>query len=138
MNNEGKILDLILDGAGKTAAELTHDLRVIGNGDMANGITQIADFAAKSGFDVGHYAGVKKGLCYGLTLAGIVLLMNQLYKWHIKKLEKNAAMWQRFEDQCRTDDEDISIEVMMEKTQAEQAKVSVETEEAEPTVEEAS
>ena len=28
MNNEEKILDLVLNGAGKTAAELTHELKI--------------------------------------------------------------------------------------------------------------
>lgn len=100
MNNEGKILDLVLNGAGKTAADLTHELRTIGNGDMAEGIAQIANFAAESGFKVGYTAGVKVGVCGSLVLASAGFLL--FYKWHIGKIEKSAAMRQHFEDNHRT------------------------------------
>lgn len=101
MGNEGKILDLILDGAGRDASMLTHDLKAIGNGDMAEGIAQVADFAARSGFEVGHLSGMKKGVCIGLVVGAAGYGISRLYKWHINKVEKRAAMWQRFEDQGR-------------------------------------
>lgn len=132
MDNEGKILDLVLCGAGKTAAELTHDLRTIGNGDMAEGIAQIADFAARSGFNTGEHFGVKKGLCYGLLLASAGLAINQLYKWHIHKVEEDAAMWQRVEDQSRAADKEHWAEFEALKEKVAQMESEEEGEEVAP------
>lgn len=101
MNNEGKILDLIFNGAERCAPDLTHDLRIIGNGDMAEGITQIADYCIGAGYEVGEKFGTKKGIGIGLAIAATGLGVHAIYKWHIKKVEEKAAMWQRLEDQGR-------------------------------------
>lgn len=129
MNNEGKILDLVLNGAGKTAAELTHELRSIGNGDMAGGIAQVANFAAESGFEVGHTMGIKSGICYGLALAGTGFLIHRLYRWHIGKVEKRAAMWQHFEDDHRVAQKEHWAEFEELKAKAVQEPSEEETEE---------
>lgn len=101
MDNEGRILDLILNGAGRAASDLTHDLSVVGNGDMAEGITQIANYCIGAGYEAGEKFGTKKGVGIGLAIATVGLGVHALYKWHIKNVEKRAAMWQRFEDQGR-------------------------------------
>lgn len=101
MNNEGKILDLIFNGAGRCASDLTHDLSAVGNGDMAEGITQIADFCIGAGYEAGEKFGTKKGIGIGLAIAAIGFGTHALYKWHMKNVEKRAAMWQRLDDDSR-------------------------------------
>lgn len=124
MANEGKILDLVLNGAGKCASDLTHDLRIVGNGDMAEGITQIADFCIDAGFDAGEKLGTKKGIGIGLAIAAIGVGVHVIYKWHIKNVEKRAAMWQRFDDDCRASDKEhwAEYKVLKEKVAQQETK----------------
>ena len=93
MDNEGKILDLIFNGVGRCAPDLTHDLSVVGNGDMAEGISQIANYCIGAGYEAGEKFGVKKGIGIGLAIATVGLGVHVLYKWHIKNVEEQAAMW---------------------------------------------
>lgn len=128
MDNEGKILDLIFNGVGKAAPDLTHDLKAIGNGDMAEGIAQVADFAMRSGFDMGHFTGIKKGVCIGLAVAVAGFGASKLYKRHIKKVEKQAAMWQHFEDDWRASTKEHWAEYEELKAKAAQEQEEIETE----------
>lgn len=66
MGHESDILDLILSSAGKTAPYMTEKLSKIGDGSMAEGISALADFAAKSGMEIGEKVGLKKGAVLGI------------------------------------------------------------------------
>lgn len=129
MDNEVKIMDLIFNGAGKAAPNLTHDLRVIGNGDMAEGIAQIADFAARSGFETGHFSGMKKGVCIGLAMAAVGYGVSKLCKRYNQKVVEQATMWQRFDDDCRASEKVHWAEYEELKAKAAQEPSEEETEE---------
>lgn len=128
MNNEGKILDLIFNGAGRCAPDLTHDLSVVGNGDMAEGISQIANYCIGAGYEAGEKFGVKKGIGIGLAIATVGLGVHALYKRHIKKVEEQAAMWQRFDDDCRASEKARQAEYEELKAKAAQESTKIETE----------
>lgn len=130
MGNEGKILDLIFNGAGRCAPDLTHDLCVVGNGDMAEGITQIANYCIGAGYEAGEKFGTKKGIGIGLAIATVGLGVHALYKWHIKNVEKRAAMWQRFDDDCRASEKAHWAEYEELKAEAAQKPAEEETKEA--------
>lgn len=74
MGHENDILELILSSAGKAAPYITEKLSKIGNGSMSEGISALADFAAKSGMEIGEKGGLKKGIVLGafgtLTVLG--------------------------------------------------------------------
>lgn len=129
MGNEGKILDLILDGVGRDASMLTHDLKAIGNGDMAEGIAQVADFAARSGFDVGRTLGMKKGICIGLAAGAVGFVASKLWERHNQKVAAQAAMWQRFDDDCRASEKAHWAEYEELKAEAAQKPAEEETKE---------
>lgn len=128
MGDEGKILDLIFNGAGRCAPDLTHDLSVVGNGDMAEGITQIANYCIDAGYEAGEKFGTKKGIGIGLAIATVGLGVHALYKWHIKNVEKRAAMWQRFDDDCRASEKAHWAEYEELKVKAAQEQAEIETE----------
>ena len=128
MNNEGKILDLIFNGAGRCAPDLTHDLSVVGNGDMAEGISQIANYCIGAGYEAGEKFGVKKGIGIGLAIATVGLGVHALYKRHIKNVEEQAAMWQRFDDDCRASEKTRQAEYEELKAKAAQESTKIETE----------
>lgn len=130
MGDEGKILDLIFNGAGRCAPDLTHDLSVVGNGDMAEGITQIANYCIGAGYEAGEKFGTKKGIGIGLAIATVGLGVHALYKWHIKNVEKRAAMWQRFDDDCHASEKAHWAEYEELKAKATRKPSEEETEEA--------
>lgn len=66
MEHENDILDLILSSAGKAAPYMTEKLSKIGDGSMAEGISALADFSAKSGMEIGEKVGLKKGAVLGI------------------------------------------------------------------------
>lgn len=66
MEHESDILELILSSAGKAAPYMTEKLSKIGDGSMAEGISALADFAAKSGIEIGEKVGLKKGVVLGV------------------------------------------------------------------------
>lgn len=66
MGHESDILDLILSSTGKAAPYMTEKLSKIGDGSMAEGISALADIAAKSGMEIGEKVGLKKGVVLGI------------------------------------------------------------------------
>lgn len=93
MGHEGDILDLVLSSAGKTAPYMTQKLSVIGDGSMAEGISALANFAAKSGMEIGEKVGIRKGVGLGvlgtLTLIGTVKVALDFRQ---KRIERIAAL----------------------------------------------
>ncbi len=90
MGHESEILDLILSSAGKAAPYMTEKLSKIGDGSMAEGISELVEFGAKSGMDIGEKNGLKKGVVLGalgtFTIWGAVKIVLDFRQRRIERI----------------------------------------------------
>ena len=65
MSGAGNAIKSLLLDNGQTGSDMTHGLKVAGNGDMKNGIKRVAAFFLEEGKQIGYKMGEKSGRIQG-------------------------------------------------------------------------
>ena len=88
MNNISKEITELLSDSCKAAPDMTHSLKIIGDGDMKNGMKTVAEFFTESG--------MKKGALLGtvgtLTVVGLIVGIKELYSMNKANKEKGEKI----------------------------------------------
>ncbi len=67
MTETGNAVKSLIFESGKTSPEMTHDLKVLGKGNMQNGIKQLASFFLDEGRQSGYHLGERNGVIKGVA-----------------------------------------------------------------------
>ena len=88
MGRISKAVEELISTNGKAAPDMTHALKVMGDGDMQNGVKRFANYFLEEGKERGFVAGEKSGI-----MKGAVITVSILSLVHIGKniLDRNAT-----------------------------------------------
>ena len=87
--------------AGRSAADMTHILKKVGNGNMQQGIRRISLNSYKEGVMNGKQIGTIRGSIVGSAATGVLLLIVQGIKWFkerrkiAKEIEREKAIYRQ-------------------------------------------
>lgn len=102
------IANLITTG-GKTGPQMTHALKVLGNGDMQQGLIRIAKFflaEGKSYIVVGRLQGVVGG-AVGTGLIFLIIKLIKDRRKTSKQKEEGKAIMDAFKQESESQEEDV-------------------------------
>ena len=91
MSKIGTEISTLLFEPGQAGADMTHRLKVLGNGSMQNGIKIIADFFTEEGINIGEVRGIIKGSVGTAIVATAVFGSVHLIKEHRKNVKDHET-----------------------------------------------
>lgn len=92
-----RISDLI-KSSGKSAPQMTHALKHLGNGDMQKGITRISNYFTKEGVKIGEERGFIRGAAGVSGLFLLIFLIRKAMLEHQKHKVEGEAILKGLED----------------------------------------
>lgn len=111
MNKTGSTVAKLFRQSNKSAPEMTHVLKTIGNGDMQEGILNIISTSFKEGAIHGEKRGaIKGGTAVGCLLLGINFLIKEIrkHKADRRKIEKEKEIYQQAIEESLNESEEIA------------------------------
>jgi len=91
MSEIGNEISALLTEPGQGGADMTHKLKLLGNGSMQKGINIIAEFFKEEGQNVGELRGIVKGSVSTVFIGAAVFGTVHLIKEQKKKEEVHKA-----------------------------------------------
>lgn len=106
-----QILDLV-NNKGKSASQMTHALKFIGNGDMGTGLEKVKDYFTREGKKIGEVTGCVKGIVFTSLIFAIGVLIKKEIERNRKRAEEGEILLKKLEEELRNDNDDLKDEVM--------------------------
>ena len=108
-----QILELVNE-KGKSASQMTHALKFIGNGDMCTGLEKVKDYFTREGKKIGEVTGCVKGIVFTSLIFAIGVLIKKEIERNSRREEEGETLLKELEEELSNDSDELKNKVISE------------------------